>query len=493
MTAVQLKTGIDWLTQELSDVIRLFLGDVTISDAPGDMRIDHAHSEKNGEWIEYVSDGTFGFARHVAPTDDALEAKRRIKRAAKNCLFELMRTRFRFSPPWGSLTGIRPTRLIYEAMEQGQSLDEAVNRLTDEFFVSPEKAHLLKDIVTMQQGCIDPPEDTFDLYIHIPFCVSRCAYCSFASLTVGKGALLEPYTQAVIKELKASAEMMNALGLRIRAGYVGGGTPTAIKCEQLERILACAMELFPGAVEWTVEAGRPDTIDREKLSMLKRMRVERISVNPQSFSDETLKRIGRAHSAEDTLRAYALAREMDFHHINMDLIAALPGEGVSEFRDTLGKVNELRPESVTVHSLAIKRSSRPHEQLTVAGDSHNQANAEGADEMITLARTLLTGAGYRPYYLYRQKYMAGNLENVGYALPGYQCLYNIGNMEETQRVLAVGAGAITKWLFKRERRIERAANLRNVEEYIQRVDEMAERKRGVIFAYAPSEGRSALD
>ena len=186
------------------------------------------------------------------------------------------------------------------------------------------------------------------------------------------------------------------------------------------------------------------------------------------------------------MRAYLLAREMGFHDINMDLIAALPGETADDFRHTLDRTIELSPESVTVHSLAIKRSSRLHEQLTVAGGAHNQANAEGADEMIRMARTRLCGAGYRPYYLYRQKYMAGNLENVGYAKPGYACLYNIGNMEETQKVLAVGAGAITKWIFDRKRRIERAPNLRNIEEYIARVDELCQKKRRVIL----DEGRA---
>ena len=384
-------------------------------------------------------------------------------------------------PPWGSLTGIRPTRLIYEAMEKGLTAMEAEKWLTDEFFVSGEKASLLGEIVRMQEGIVNPPKDTFDLYIGIPFCVTRCAYCSFASGEIGDGRLTQPYVEALKREIAESARLMNEIGMRLRAGYVGGGTPTSISCDQLRRILEAAMECFPGAVEWTVEAGRPDTIDREKLKMLREMGVERISVNPQTFSDETLRRIGRAHTAEDTVRAYELAREMGFKHINMDIIAALPGEGMEEFLFTLNKVISLSPESVTVHSLAIKRSSKLHEMLTVSGDSHCQAKAEDADRMISTARRMLEEGGWRPYYLYRQKYMAGNLENVGYAKRGYACLYNIGNMEETARVLAVGAGSITKWLFPRERRIERAANLKNIEEYIARTDEMVRRKRLVIL------------
>ena len=223
-----------------------------------------------------------------------------------------------------------------------------------------------------------------------------------------------------------------------------------------------------------MEAGRPDTIDRDKLIVMKEHEITRISVNPQTFSDETLRIIGRAHTSKDTLDAYALAREMGFDHINMDLIAALPGEGMREFEDTLRITTDLHPESVTVHTLAIKRSSKLHEQ------GYTQIGAEAADEMVTFARQTLTEAGYRPYYLYRQKYMAGNLENVGYALPKHACLYNIDNMEETTKILALGAGAITKWLYPRERRIERAPNVRNIEQYIARVAEMVERKRALI-------------
>ena len=481
MTGVRLTTNEEWLYPELCDVVRLFLGDVPISDSEGGLKISHTHAEEGGHWIETASDGEMRAVRRVPAVYGGLEEKRTLKRAAKTAVFLLLRDRTKLSPPWGSLTGIRPTRLMYEALEAGKSLEEAEDRMINEFFVSPEKAGLLSEIVRMQQGLVFPPEDSFDLYIHIPFCVSRCSYCSFASGEVGDGRLTEPYARAVIREMEQSAVLIRQLGLKLRAGYVGGGTPTAISCGQLERILTAAQALFPDASEWTVEAGRPDTITEEKLSMLLERGVGRISVNPQTFSDDTLKRIGRAHSAEDTVRAYELARRMGFHHINMDVIAALPGEGFREFEATIEKVAELSPESVTVHSLAIKRASRIHEQLTVAGDSHNQADAQDADRMISFARERLSECGWKPYYLYRQKYMAGNLENVGYAKPGYACLYNIGNMEETARVLAVGAGSITKWVFDRERRIERAPNLRNIEEYIRRVDEMVMRKRRIIL------------
>ena len=482
MNSIRLTTNVEWLYPELGEVVRLFLGDVPILPDAGDVSLSHTHTDTGDAWIERARlDGAREITVTVRAVRGGLEEKRVLKRAAKTAVFRLLSDALDRMPPWGSLTGIRPTRLMYEAMERGLTREEAEAWLTREFFVSPEKAALLGEIIEMQRGLVNPPADTFDLYIGIPFCVTRCAYCSFASGEIGDGRLTEPYVEALKREIARSAELTRALGLHLRAGYVGGGTPTAITCSQLDEILASAMEAFPGGCEWTVEAGRPDTIDREKLRMLKAHRVNRISVNPQTFKDETLRVIGRAHTSMDTLRAYALAREEGFDHINMDLIAALPGETPEDFRRTLERVRELNPESVTVHSLAIKRSSRLHEALTREGGAHNQADCAAADEMIRYARQTLAEGGWHPYYLYRQKYMAGNLENVGYAKPGHACLYNIGNMEETARVLALGAGAITKWLFPRERRIERAPNVRNIEEYIRRVDEMVERKRALLL------------
>ncbi len=482
ITSVRLTTNLEWLYPELCEVIRLFLGDIPIAPDAGETVIGHLHEEENGVWTENaILSGDVCRSHSVNAVYGGLEEKRTLKRAAKTALFLLISDFIGRMPPWGSLTGIRPTRLIYEGMSRGMTLDEAENWVREEFFVSDEKASLLKEIVTMQKGIIDPPGDTFDLYIGIPFCVTRCAYCSFASGEIGNGRLTEPYVDALIQEIRETSAFMKKMNLKLRAGYMGGGTPTSLSAGQLDRILQEAMHHFPDAVEWTVEAGRPDTIDRDKLSVIKKNNVGRISVNPQTFKDETLKIIGRRHTSDETLKAFYLAREMGFDHINMDLIAALPGEDFSDFERTLNIVTGLNPESVTVHSLAIKRSSKLHEQLTVQGTSHNQADCETADSMIRYARNTLTAGGWHPYYLYRQKYMAGNLENVGYAKRGNACLYNIGNMEETARVLALGAGAISKWIFPRERRIERAPNVKNIEEYIARVHEMTERKKKLIL------------
>jgi len=488
---IWLQTDTPRFYSDLGDVLRLFYGDVQVSLEAGEVVFEHHFAEVDGQWIDtWRSQGKEYALAQPAFEGTEVEVKRMRKRQVKLSLYNLLKQLTGMRPPWGSLTGIRPTRLLYEAMEAGMDLEQAVLHVTEAYDVAPDRAALLGEIARMQRGLREAGPDRFDLYIGIPFCKTRCSYCSFSSGEIGDGRLVEPYVEALLREIALCRALMDEKGLRLRAGYIGGGTPTAIPCADLERILAAARAAFPNGVEWTVEAGRPDTIDREKLQMLKANGVSRISVNPQTFSDETLRRIGRAHTGADTVAAYEMARELGFDDINMDIIAALPGEGVAEFARTLDRVEALAPESVTVHSLAIKRSSRLHEQLAVAGEGYGQVTREGAGEMITMARQRLMAKGWRPYYLYRQKYMAGNLENVGYARPGKACLYNIGNMEETVSVLALGAGAITKWLFDRALRIERAPNVRNIEEYIARVDEMVGRKRAVILSTKPEAKRS---
>ena len=478
---IRLITDAPEFFSDLGDVLRLFYGDVAVSLTDGEDTYEHHFVDDGDSWIDaWTHAGASKALTRPAVTGTPIEVKRARKRQVKQALYDLIKEETGMKPPWGSLTGIRPTRLLYEALEAGMDLDGAVRHVEDTFDVSPDRAALLREIAVMQRGLREAAPDAFDLYIGIPFCRTRCSYCSFSAGEIGDGRLVAPYVAALLREIRLCRALMDEAGYRVRAAYIGGGTPTAIPRGELERILSAAQEAFPGAAEWTVEAGRPDTIDEEKLRMLRDRGVGRISVNPQTFNDETLARVGRAHTGADTVAAYALARRLGFDDINMDLIAALPGEDVSDFERTLDAVISLAPDSVTVHSLAIKHSSRLHEQLTVSG-GHSQVRVDGAEEMIASARRRLTAGGWRPYYLYRQKYMAGNLENVGYARPGKACLYNIGNMEETVSVLALGAGAISKWLFDRALRIERAPNVRNIEEYIRRVDEMVARKRRVIM------------
>ena len=377
------------------------------------------------------------------------------------------------TPPWGSLTGIRPTRLIYEGMSRGLTLTEATEEVRDIFDILPEKAALLREIVEVQSQMGEPEDKDVDLYVGIPFCVSRCAYCSFLSGEVGKGRQLPPYVDALEKEIAGTLSLIEEKGLNPRAFYMGGGTPTSLSAPLLDRVLSAVQPFIDRAKEVTVEAGRPDTIDEEKLRVIRDHGATRISINPQTMHDETLRRIGRRHTAAQTEAAYALARKRGFRHINMDLIAGLPGEDFGMFLQSLAWSRALSPESLTVHTLSIKRSSLLHLWEAELPDGDMVAR------MVDAGRAEAEARGMRPYYLYRQKHMAGNLENVGYALPGHGCLYNVDMMEETGHVMAVGAGAISKRVDPSMGRIERAPNVSEISQYIERTGEMLERKRNL--------------
>lgn len=397
--------------------------------------------------------------------------RRLMKRLCKLTLYELCRQMTGKQPPWGSLTGIRPTRLLYENMARGLSPTASARALTDMFDVTPEKAELLRRIVTVQQTLPAPSAGEADVYLSIPFCRTRCAYCSFPGEALGKGRQVEPYLTALFAEMDAAAELMRARGLSLRALYIGGGTPTALPEDAFAALLAHAAKRFPHPYEFTVEAGRPDTITRGKLTAMLARRVGRISVNPQTMNDHTLRAIGRDHTAAETEAAFRLARELGFADINMDVIAGLPGETPADFAATMARIEELSPDSLTVHTLAIKRSSRLHLEGTPLPDDDEVA------EMVRLGEESACRMGMEPYYLYRQKYMAGQQQNVGYARAGAACLYNVDIMEETNAILACGAGAISKRVFAdHDLRIERAPNVTNVQEYIARVEEMARRK-----------------
>lgn len=412
----------------------------------------------------------------VEPERQALVEKRLIKRLCKVTLYELLKAITEAQPPWGSLTGIRPTRLLYEKLAEGLDMDAAVAAVQRDFDVQPEKALLLKEIVTVQQALPAPSPAEADLYVSIPFCRTRCAYCSFPGEAVGKGKLIAPYMDALLWELEQAQALFKKTGLKLRAVYVGGGTPTALGEDDFDRLMEAVMTRFPGAAEYTVEAGRPDTITRRKLDTLRRLEVGRISINPQTMNDHTLRLIGRDHTAQQTVEAFRLAREVGFEDINMDVIAGLPGEELSHFEHTMAEIVRLQPDSLTVHTLAIKRSSRlnlEHAPLPDAGT---------AMAMVRLGEQTADALHMRPYYLYRQKYMAGQQQNVGYARAGAACLYNIDMMEENGSVIAVGAGAISKRVFPdRELRIERAPNVTNVAVYIDRVREMARRKEELFL------------
>ena len=477
MRKIAIVTPLEGFLNDIADVVRLFYGEgaAVTKEESHDAVLEHTHETVNGEWIECFSlsggpTATFVTMKGEALSCGGLEEKRQLKRLVKRCCYRLFKQVTGRRPAWGSLTGIRPTRLYYQQMESGKTRDEARSALAELFDLSEGKLDLLDEIITAQEGLIARPQNACDLYIGIPFCTTRCAYCSFSSGEIGNGKLVEPYLAALFHEIDLASEMAKDMGLEIRVGYIGGGTPSSLTTGQLDRLLGHMQRRFGTLDELTVEAGRPDTLDREKLAMLRSHPVTRISINPQTMNDETLRVIGRAHTAKQTVDCYHLARELGFDDINMDVIAALPGEDYAMFAHTLDVIRELDPDSLTVHTLAIKRSSRLHEQKY-------QQQEEDVARMVALGRETAHAMGMRAYYLYRQKYMAQNLENVGYAKPASICRYNIDNMEETTSVLALGAGAISKCVMRQEEKILRAPNIANIEQYIARVDEMMNRKR----------------
>ena len=484
---VALYAALEGFANDFCDVLKLFYAveNVTVNpeNADGAEELRQLYEERDGRAV-----CTFLFRGETETNEDtlpeeggdaehyAVERKRVVKRLCKLTLYSLLKRLTGHRPPWGSLTGIRPTRLMYAAVEKGMTLEAAQEHIEKTYDVSREKSELLRRIVIEQQKLPEPSVDEADVYISIPFCRTRCAYCSFPGEAVGKGKMIPPYLEALLWEMREGAKLFEQSGLRLRALYVGGGTPSALNEEQFETLMQETMRLFPGAREYTVEAGRPDTITRGKLETLKRLGVGRISINPQTMNDETLRVIGRDHTAQQAVEAFHLAREMGFDDINMDVIAGLPGETEEHFRHTMDVIRELKPDSLTVHTLAIKRSSRLNLEKTPLPDAHVAA------EMVRMGQETADALGLEPYYLYRQKYMAGQQQNVGYARPGKACLYNIDIMEETTSILAMGAGAISKRVFPdRELRIERAPNVTNVAVYIDRVEEMARRKNSLFL------------
>ena len=377
--------------------------------------------------------------------------------------------------PWGSLTGVRPVKLPTRAMLAGKTAGEAERELRQVYRVSPPRAALA---VECAQAALDVRKgldgDSLALYLGIPFCPTRCSYCSFISADVkGSLALVEPYVDALCREIELAGTLLRARGLGVSCAYMGGGTPTTLSAAQLHRVLSAVEEFLPmeGCAEFTVEAGRPDTITADKLDVLRFHNIHRISINPQTMEDHVLQAMGRAHTAAQIGEAMALAGERFGGLVNMDLIAGLPADSLEGFGRTLERVLAMGPENITVHTLSLKKGSRMTEQ---GGGLPDPASVEA---MLALAAERLRGAGYAPYYLYRQKYMSGSFENVGWAKPGTACAYNIVMMEELQSVLSLGAGGITKLVDPDKRKIVRLNNPKYAKEYLDRWEDVAADKR----------------
>ena len=414
---------------------------------------------------------------YVFDSSDPLDRKRQEKRALKRAVYALMQRIHPAEMPWGSLTGIRPTKLLRDLCERVGE-EEAVRQFRDVFSVRLDKLRLAATINAVQKPIIESaqPNDV-DLYVGIPYCKTRCLYCSFGAEIAKKNAIKE-YLPFLFRDIENGARLVKDGGYHVRAAYLGGGTPTVLSAEEMDALLNHLEAQYGGyGAECTVEAGRPDTITKEKLQVLRDHGVERISINPQTMSNETLKRIGRAHTAEQIEEAFALARSMGFSSINMDLIAGLPGENVSDFAHTLEKIKGLRPDNLTIHTLAIKRSSRLKDQL----ENYPLPPRSDVETMIDMGFSAAKEIGLWPYYMYRQKYQNGNLENVGYAADGKLCVYNVDMMEETTSILAHGAGAMSKRVFSGENRVERIPNPKDVLTYGAKLETLDELKRKLFL------------
>lgn len=422
---------------------------------------------KTEKWSENRCDGD-GF--------DAVELKLALM------LFDCFVKVTGYRSPWGILTGVRPAKLLGKLIA---SSDEkgAIEHFKNTFLVSPEKTELCLECHKSERSITERSgPDSFSLYISVPFCPSRCSYCSFVSHSVEQAKKQIPqYVGLLCEEIRVTAEAARKNRLRLETVYIGGGTPTTLSAEQLSLIMKTVADNFDLShiSEYTVEAGRPDTVTREKLSAIKNGGATRISINPQTMNDEVLKKIGRRHTVAEMREAFETARECGFDNINTDLIAGLGGDTVESFRRSIDEIIALDPENVTVHTLSVKRASNLNKSRTVFEAEQGKAAAE----MVDYAYRELSKAGIKPYYMYRQSKTAGNLENVGYAKPGFEGLYNVYIMDETHTILACGASAVTKLREPHGDNIERIFNYKYPYEYIERFDTILERKKGINEFY----------
>lgn len=449
-----IETDLQYLLADLTEEENLF-------SEYGTAKIRHRFTDSGTKVVNTVTvnGNTYAFGTLINFKDE-IERKRLIKRYAKLSIYKALSKTYNVSLPWGSLTGIRPTKLAYSELKNG---GDVVDFFENTLLVSTEKTALVKEVIDAQKGYIDGAENGTDFFVFIPFCPSRCEYCSFIAKDVKSAEKsIDGYVNTLIEEIEKSAKFIKNL----RSIYIGGGTPVSLNNGYLERIFS-AIDKINSGVEYTVEAGRPDAIDKENLALLKAHGVTRICVNPQTFNDETLKTIGRKHTSKDVYRAYDLARN-DFS-VNMDLIAGLPNENFDIFSDSLKKAIALDPDDITIHTLCVKKGSALAEKTVdlKAGDT---------EKCVKYALDTLKSNGYIPYYLYRQKYMAGNLENVGYCKPKKQCVFNIDTMEEVASVVACGANAISKSVKDGGERIERYAAPKDVNTYIGKIEEILRKK-----------------
>lgn len=465
---------------ELENLTRLFFPNekITVIRDFSEPQPPYIYTEVSDKITISVNIGSFDKSETAVKklTDDDNEL------VSAQLLYKLLCDFTGLTQPWGILTGVRPVKLLRRLAEESNE-EQAVKKFENDFFVSNEKIALSRETEHNERKILELSRpESFSLYVGIPFCPSRCSYCSFVMASIERAKkLIEPYTKLLCEEIKRTAEIANKLGLRLETVYFGGGTPTTLSAEQLDTVLGTVNKSFDMSTcrEFTVEAGRPDTIDSAKLFALKENKVDRISINPQTTNDEVLKTIGRKHTAQQFFDAFELARKCGFENINTDLIAGLPTDTPQSFKNSLDSIVRLNAECITVHTLCMKRASR----LTTEGVTLDLQQARDAREMLAYTQNILGQNEYIPYYMYRQSRMVGNLENVGWSKKGFESFYNVYVMDETHTILACGSGGVTKLKRNNPDYLERIFNFKYPYEYIDRFDELIQRKSGIMQFY----------
>lgn len=461
---MQIITSTHNLSDELLLVAKLFMSNSDIENS--NLTVVHEYTIKDNYLFTKISLGSQIATHQSIITNE----KKDIKEWAKILLYNLLSKNYKKKMSWGALTGVRPTKLYYDLQEINNKKN-IKNILSKKYKVSKAKINQLSKIVANQythmQKIKNCTKNTIDMYIHIPFCTTKCYYCSFVSLPLKKCKnQLQPYVTALCKEINSTLKHLKTKKYTVENIYIGGGTPTALPAKALEQIL----QLLPKVQELTVECGRVDTITKEKLDVLHKYNVGRICINPQTFNDQTLKKIGRSHTAQDVINTYNLAKNYPFI-INMDLIAGLVDENFKNFKRSLDTTIKLAPHNITVHTLSVKRGS------DLANDNNtNKSSDKETKKMVEYATKKLAKSNYKPYYLYRQKNMLSNLENIGYYLHDSLCAFNVNSMEEVRSVIACGAGGISKKIDKTNNNITRTSNTKDLQAYITNISEIIIKK-----------------
>lgn len=440
-------------------------------------------SELEGDYNVEITDYKVSFSYNDINREDYKNDNEYYKETIKKVIFKALRDITGDEYPWGTLVGIRPSKIALKHLREGKSEEEVKEIFFEKHITSEEKAQLCIDVAEFEDKYVNKDPKNIAIYVGMAFCPTRCLYCSFAANPIGGNKkLVNPYLEALTYEIEEIKKYVDEKGLRIESVYFGGGTPTAVNDEEFENLMNKIYNSFVEnreLKEFTVECGRPDSITLNKLQTMKKYDVTRISINPQTMNDETLKLIGRGHTSQDVIDKFKMARDLGFEDINMDMIIGLPGEGLQEAKITAREIKKLSPDSLTIHGLSLKRGSIMYENF-ILKKGLGLKSQEEIMKMYEESKNLAKELELTPYYMYRQKNMVGNMENLGYSKKGKECIYNIQMIEDKQTIIALGADAVTKVVFLENDRIERFGNVKDIKEYVNRIKEMVDGKIALL-------------